>query len=331
MANDIGYDSKSALPNKLIQEDGTVTDITGKTVVGAVEAYENKPAMPNKFLNPDGSYSTLNQIIAEMVDTELFIIVDELPTTGESNKIYLLVVDDKLIEYVWVNDKWDPIGMVEFDLSNYYTKAEVTQLIAASLASAKEYADGKLTEAKNYAKNYTDTAISSIKIPQQVYRWDGSYGYKSTTPDLIAMFQEIYDVSRTQPVIIVHDTDSYGYGSSGRSCIYVISKRNSIANNAINLNPISNNNKLITQGESTNTIPNNSYYTLVLRFVSGTETLDQITKGDGSGGSPSFNFLATGVNYSTPYTPQYDGSPATKKYVDDLITTNITNVLNGSY
>lgn len=30
--------------------------------------------------------------------------------------------------------------------------------------------------------------------------------------------------------------------------------------------------------------------------------------------------LATNVNYSTPYTPTYDGSPATKKYVDDSIS-----------
>ena len=29
------------------------------------------------------------------------------------------------------------------------------------------------------------------------------------------------------------------------------------------------------------------------------------------------NVLDTGTNYSTPYTPQYNGSPATKKYVDD--------------
>jgi hypothetical protein len=28
-------------------------------------------------------------------------------------------------------------------------------------------------------------------------------------------------------------------------------------------------------------------------------------------------YLATGVNYATPYTPEYNGSPATKKYVDD--------------
>ena len=31
------------------------------------------------------------------------------------------------------------------------------------------------------------------------------------------------------------------------------------------------------------------------------------------------NFLATGVNYSSPYNPQYDWSPATKKYVDDNV------------
>lgn len=29
------------------------------------------------------------------------------------------------------------------------------------------------------------------------------------------------------------------------------------------------------------------------------------------------SYLDTSTNYSTPYTPQYDGSPATKKYVDD--------------
>ena len=30
-------------------------------------------------------------------------------------------------------------------------------------------------------------------------------------------------------------------------------------------------------------------------------------------------FLSVDANYSTPYTPQYDGSPATKKYVDDMV------------
>lgn len=39
-----------------------------------------------------------------------------------------------------------------------------------------------------------------------------------------------------------------------------------------------------------------------------------------SGGSgTSWYFLQTDVNYSTPYTPQYAWSPATKKYVDDMV------------
>lgn len=31
-------------------------------------------------------------------------------------------------------------------------------------------------------------------------------------------------------------------------------------------------------------------------------------------------YLATGVNYATPYTPEYEGSPATKQYVDNSIS-----------
>ena len=140
------YKSKAALPNKLLQEDGSVTDLAGNAVIGAVEAYDNKPALPNKWLNADGTYSSLGEIITSMIDTELFIVVDELPATGESNKIYLLVQDDKIIEYIWINNKWDPVGMIEFDLSNYYTKAEVTQLISASLESAKAYTDAQIRE-----------------------------------------------------------------------------------------------------------------------------------------------------------------------------------------
>ena len=43
---------------------------------------------------------------------------------------------------------------------------------------------------------------------------------------------------------------------------------------------------------------------------------------------PWISFLATNVNYSPTYTPQYNGSPATKKYVDDsLLSTQSNNIL----
>jgi hypothetical protein len=35
----------------------------------------------------------------------------------------------------------------------------------------------------------------------------------------------------------------------------------------------------------------------------------------------SYNVLRTGKDYTTPYTPQYNWSPATKKYVDDSVST----------
>ena len=150
------YDSKPAIPNKLLQADGSITDLAGNVVANASPVYESKPALPDKWLNPDGSYSTLSEILAGIIDVDLFVIVDELPETGEPNKIYLLVQDDKLIEYAWVNNAWDPIGMIEFDINNYYTKSEVTQLIAVSLNEAKTYADNNFLKKDNTIE-YTPT------------------------------------------------------------------------------------------------------------------------------------------------------------------------------
>lgn len=42
-------------------------------------------------------------------------------------------------------------------------------------------------------------------------------------------------------------------------------------------------------------------------------------------------YLASNNDYSTPYTPLYNGSPATKKYVDDSISTAIGTALSSSY
>lgn len=183
--------SKKGLPNKLLQSDGTVTDMAGNVVINPDEAWDSKPALPNKWLNPDGTYSTLNEIIASMVDTSIYVIVDELPQEGNPQKIYL-VPDGKggFVEYHWIGTKWDPIGMIEFDLSNYSTTQEMMNAIDASalltLNAAKGYADGLAsnydsagsastaeTNAKNYAdgvgtsavttaNTYTDTKIGNI-------------------------------------------------------------------------------------------------------------------------------------------------------------------------
>ena len=178
--NDATYilDSKQALPNKLLQTDGTVTDISGNVVVNGDDTWNAKPALPNKWLNPDGTYSTLNEIIAGIVDTDIYVIVDELPAEGNQQKIYL-VPDDKggFVEYHWTGAKWDPIGMLEFDLSNYSTTQEMMNAIEAAgvltLNSAKSYANDNFlkkdnttayTPTQNYnpaTKKYVDDSIAS--------------------------------------------------------------------------------------------------------------------------------------------------------------------------
>lgn len=154
------YELKKSLPNKMVNENNTITDLAGNVVTNAVTEYENKPALPNKWLNPDGTYSTLADILSGMIDTDLFIVVEELPASGNVNKIYLLADGDTLKEYHWTGTKWDPIGMVEFDISKYSTTEQMNAAIATALNQAKAYADNVLQD----AKDYTDAEIAKIDL-----------------------------------------------------------------------------------------------------------------------------------------------------------------------
>ena len=174
--NDATYvlDSKAGLPNKLLQADGTTTDMLGNVVVNPDNAWDSKPALPNKWLNPDGTYSTLNEIIASMVDTSIYVIVDELPPEGNTQKIYL-VSDGKggFVEYHWTGEKWDPVGMIEFDITKYSTTQEMMNAIEAAgvltLNSAKTYAEGQASTAEQNAKDYADEKAGTPEQNAKAY------------------------------------------------------------------------------------------------------------------------------------------------------------------
>ncbi len=67
--------------------------------------------------------------------------------------------------------------------------------------------------------------------------------------------------------------------------------------------------------KSTGTSSSMINYWKMLSLVVSNWNVTSISVWDYTGNAISV--LATWQNYSTPYTPQYDGSPATKKYVDD--------------
>ena len=64
------------------------------------------------------------------------LIVNTLPTTGEEGTLYFVPkttsqTQDVYDEYMWVNNGWEMLGekQITVDLSNYYTKQEVNDLI----------------------------------------------------------------------------------------------------------------------------------------------------------------------------------------------------------
>ena len=125
------YELSKALPNKWLNPDGSITDGQGNIISPATQimatVYKNSKSMVNKFIDTDGATKTYEQI-----SLDIFIPVDKLPETGEKNKIYLVPAQNGTFdEYYWVVDqnKWEELGNVELDLSNYPTFTQMNQAI----------------------------------------------------------------------------------------------------------------------------------------------------------------------------------------------------------
>ena len=73
------------------------------------------------------------------------LIVNELPQVGADDTIYLVPYQEAETgniykEYIYVNNTWEELGSipVEVDLSDYYTKQEVNNLIPTTLSSLQD-------------------------------------------------------------------------------------------------------------------------------------------------------------------------------------------------
>lgn len=138
------FDTMKALPNKLLNADGSITDFQGNILAPAdevlAEVYKRSKSTANRFLDNDGEVKTYAEI-----SVNIFEVVDELPEFGEKNKIYLVPSKDfpgSFDEYFWnENNKWDKIGEVKIDLSNYPTKEQVAEAIAKNSVEDKKYTD----------------------------------------------------------------------------------------------------------------------------------------------------------------------------------------------
>lgn len=137
MSMNLAYELSKALPNKWLNPDGSITDGQGNIITPANETgallYTNSKSVVNKVIDTDGEVKTYEQI-----SMDIFVPVDTLPETGESNRIYLVpAIDGSFDEYYWIADenKWEVLGNVAIDLSNYPTFDQMNAAISDAVGT----------------------------------------------------------------------------------------------------------------------------------------------------------------------------------------------------
>ena len=133
---DQAYELSKALPNKWLNPDGSITDGQGNVISPATTTmaavYKTSKSIVNKFIDVDGETKTYEQI-----SMDIFVPVDKLPAAGEKNKIYLVPADNGTFdEYYWINDKWELLGNVALDLSDYPTFDQMNAAINEAVYGA---------------------------------------------------------------------------------------------------------------------------------------------------------------------------------------------------
>lgn len=123
------YELSKAIPNKWLNPDGSITDGQGNIITPGsplmADIYKNSKSQINKYIDTDGETKTQAQI-----SMDIFTPVDKLPASGEKNKIYLVPASNGTFdEYYWIENRWEMLGNVSLDLSNYPTIEQMNTAI----------------------------------------------------------------------------------------------------------------------------------------------------------------------------------------------------------
>ena len=171
---------KSSVPTKLSQLNNDTGFITN--------AVDN---LTNYYLKSETYTKTeVNDLIGQ-IKTISIQVVDTLPTTGESNIIYLVPKegskDDIYNEYIWVNNAWELIGSTQIDLTgyatedwvntqiaNFLTESQITQLINNSLANYYT---------QEQVNNLLDNKADKSSIPTKTSDLTNDSGYITKSVD----------------------------------------------------------------------------------------------------------------------------------------------------
>ena len=129
-----------------------------------------------------------SKIVSELANAGFDVqVVQELPATGEAHTLYFVPSADPKTqniydEYLYANNAWEQVGSTAVDMSDYYTKTQVDNLLVNKAEIVEitqaEY-DALTTEEKNNGKIYsiTDAVVADVYTKTEA---DGRFNPKNT-------------------------------------------------------------------------------------------------------------------------------------------------------
>ena len=174
------YSTKEWVQNQhYLTEHTPLKTINGETISGTgdivitaetVDAYtkeETNALLDDKqdVLSAGTGINISGNVISVTLDTDLFVIVQELPTTGDENKFYLVPTENSgssnvYAEYIYTNNAWEKIGeeVVDVDLTPYLKKTDAAATYLSNTDAASTYATKSELD-DFYSKSETDTLL----------------------------------------------------------------------------------------------------------------------------------------------------------------------------
>lgn len=131
-----------------------------------METYTGIKSILSEFWKLAKNYITENTKKALSGITSFdFLIVEQFPETGEKGTIYLVSqdsteADNKYLEYLWINNRFELIGTKTIDLSNY-VKTDDSRLSNARTPTAHNQASNTINAMTGYSKPSSSGAISA--------------------------------------------------------------------------------------------------------------------------------------------------------------------------
>ena len=124
---------------------------------------------------------TVNTHITNAAGNLSVSVVDSLPTTGETNKIYLVPSADPgdqnvKDEYIWTNNAWELIGSTAVDLTGYATEAYVGTEIGKVTAVTDDH-EGRIDAIEAAVPTH---ALKTTSLADEASSADGKVTIKTT-------------------------------------------------------------------------------------------------------------------------------------------------------